>query len=126
MSYSTISHCGNDHSTWIKNLDFYKDDLKVSEKRLGEVAGKNTNHDMLAQVEHFQNQFIVQRNNIDELKHRISQHDKRVSSEAQSHAGKIEQLSVKEHEAISEETKGFEVNMNDLRYQFNEFLSKWM
>lgn len=41
-------------------LGFYTDEIKVLEHRLAEVAAKNTGREVLFQVEHFQNQFIIQ------------------------------------------------------------------
>ena len=64
MTYTTVSKCGNDHSTWLKELDFYNEELSLLEKRLLEIADKNNGKEVMAEVEHFQNQFIVQRNNI--------------------------------------------------------------
>jgi hypothetical protein len=63
MNYTSVAHCGHEHQEWIKAMDFYKDDLQLLQKRLMEIAGKNNGHDTMAEVEHFQNQFIVQRNN---------------------------------------------------------------
>lgn len=126
MSYQAVSHCGNDHQQWIKSIDFYKDDIKTLQTRLAEVATRNSAKEVLARVEHFQNQFIVQRNNIDELKHRIHEHDGKVAKDVFQHVGKIESAQVSEHDRIKAEVEGFEKVVNDLRKEFNEFLVKWM
>lgn len=126
MSYQAVSHCGNDHQQWIKSIDFYKDDIKTLQTRLAEIATRNSTKEVLAGVEHFQNQFIVQRNNMDELKHRIHEHDDKVAKDVQTHVGKIESAQVSEHQNIKEEFEGFEKVVKDLRKEFNEFLAKWM
>ncbi|MFM7300624.1 MAG: hypothetical protein ACKO1R_05725 [Crocinitomicaceae bacterium] len=45
------------------------------------MTSKNTDKEVLKQVEHFQNQFIIQRNNIDELKHTIKIHENELQME---------------------------------------------
>ena len=62
-----------EHREWLNKIDFYYDDLKIMRHRLEEVAARNTNKSLMAQVEHFQNQFVIQRNELDEMKHAIHQ-----------------------------------------------------
>ena len=54
-SLNALHHQGND---WLRELEFYKDELALLTTRLEEVASKNTDKDVLAQVEHFQNKFV--------------------------------------------------------------------
>lgn len=61
------------HKTWLNYLAFYKDEMQVLQRRLEEVAAKNTDMEVLAQVEHFQNQLILQREQHDILRHDIKQ-----------------------------------------------------
>lgn len=126
MNYTSVAHCGNEHLEWIKAMDFYKDDLQLLQKRLMEVAKNNTAHDTMAEVEHFQNQFIVQRNNIDELRHSIKAHENVIAGEAQEHSGKMESRHTAEHAELKDQVKSFEKIFNELRHEFNAFLSKWM
>lgn len=126
MNYTSVSVCGNDHSEWVRALDFYKDDIRTLEKRLLEMAAKNNGHEAMASVEHFQNQFIVQRNNIDELRHSVNEHAGQVASEARAHAGKMEDRHTAEHDQLKEQFSSFEKVFNDLRHEFNSFLTRWM
>jgi len=50
-----------DHTEWLSKLKFYADEITLMKGRLGELASKNNQSDVLAQVEHFQNQLIVQK-----------------------------------------------------------------
>ena len=115
MSYTTVTQCGNDHSVWLKSLDFYDEEFVILERRLVEIVNKNNSHDAMAGVEHFQNQFIVQRNNIDELMHSINEH-----------AGKMESGLVDEHNSLHEQFDIFEKIVKELRLEYNLFLVKWM
>ncbi|RXK62126.1 hypothetical protein ESA94_03685 [Lacibacter luteus] len=126
MSYTTVAHCGTDHQEWLKAIDFYDNELDILEERLAEVAKKNTGEEVMKGVEHFQNQFIIQRNTIDELRHYIHEHEGKVLRDVQIHAGHIETQQVVGHNALKEEFSGFEKVINELRDEFKRYLSKWM
>jgi NAD-dependent SIR2 family protein deacetylase len=126
MTYTTVLHCGNEHSEWLKSLDFYDEELDTLENRLVEIVKKNNSHEVMAEVEHFQNQFIIQRNNIDELKHSIHEHSGKVAADAQLHAGKMETSLLGEHGGLKEQFDSFEKVINELRQEFNRFLSNRM
>jgi hypothetical protein len=126
MSYTNIAHIGHLHSEGIRYLTFYKEQIALMEKRLLEVAGKNTSHEAGVGVEHFQNQFIVQKNNIDMLKHRINELSQKIGEDVKLHAGHIEQQKVEEEKLLTEESKTVEKLVNDLHREFNLFLSKWI
>ena len=125
MNYTTVSHCGNDHQEWLKSVEFYDQDLDTLEKRLMEIVTKNNTRDVMAGVEHFQNQFIVQRNNMDELRHSIHEHAGKVATVAQAHAGRMETALVGEHDGLGEQVRSFEKIFNELRHEYNLFLAKW-
>ena len=126
MVYTTVASCGNDHQEWLKIMDFFKEEFDLLDIRLLEIAGKNNTHEVMPEIEHFQNQFIIQRNNINKFKHQIREHSSKVAADVQQHNGKIEQAQVAEHDVIQEEFTVFEKNITELRHEFNRFLSKWM
>ena len=71
MSYTNVVNIAKGQAEWLKGLSFYEDEIYIMENRLAEVAMKNSSFEARQGVEHFQNQFVIQRNNIDELKHDI-------------------------------------------------------
>ncbi|MEY3049975.1 MAG: hypothetical protein RL365_2013 [Bacteroidota bacterium] len=56
---------------WINRLEFYKEEITILKHILSEIANKNSGDEALKDVEHYQNQFIIQKNNLDELAHNI-------------------------------------------------------
>ena len=126
MTYTTVSHCGNDHLEWLKSIDFYEDEFDTLEKRLMEIADKNSGQEVMAGVEHFQNQFMIQRKNISELKHVIKRHTHQVFEDVKEHAGRVEVIQIGDHQKIDEDVTLFEKTINELRQEFNLFLAKWM
>ncbi len=71
MVFAQIEYFQNELSDWKKLFRFFKDELTIFNKRLVEVLDRNTGTDVLAQVEHFQNQFILQNEQFDILRHEV-------------------------------------------------------
>lgn len=46
---------------WSKTIDFYLAELGIFEERLAEVSMKNNKQPITSSIEHFQNQFIAQK-----------------------------------------------------------------
>ena len=110
----------------LKKLEFYKDEIKVMQTRLEEVAGKNSSKDVMAQIEHFQNQLIIQRNNIDEFRHDVKQDENRLMDNIKHNPTAADHRKTEDHEAERDEVESFEKYFNDLRHELNRFLAQWM
>lgn len=126
MSYVSILKAGTDHTIWAKGLEFYKDELELMVKRLLDISGKNTSTDAVKNVEHFQNQFMIQQKNISDMKHEVRNYVKGISNDAKNHAGQIDDNYLKQASNLRERYEQQEQIMNSLRHEFNDFLSRWM
>lgn len=115
-----------ENTEWVNRLNFYKDELKIMTGRLEEIATKNSAKDVLAQVEHFQNQFIVQRNNIDEAMHAVNSHEETLQMEIKTNPVAVDHRLVTYHAEEKEMIGSFEKVFNALRNEFIEFSSKWL
>jgi NhaP-type Na+/H+ and K+/H+ antiporter len=124
MKAKTISDLHTEHIDWLIKLDFYKDELSVLLKRLEEVVSKNTSKEILASAEHFQNQFVVQKENIDELIHSIHEHESYLENRAEQN--KTVQQRANDHPKMRDKVESFEKVFNELRLGFNKFLSVTM
>ena len=122
--YYTDLH--SEHEMWAKELDFYKDEVKFFEKRLEEVVVKNTNKDMLAELEHFQNTFIRQKEVIDELNHSINIHEDKLQQFIGEHPVAIDHVHFGDHKGLREEMITNRKIYTDLKNDYFRFLSKWM
>ena len=107
-------------------LDFYKDEIKILEGRLGELASKNSKNDILGELEKYQNQLIIQRNNIDEIAHKVKINEDALEREIEKNPVAVDHRHVPYHAAEKELVSGFEKNFNSLRADLNGFISKWM
>ncbi len=126
METQKIEVLHSEHQEWLNRLSFYKDDIEVLKHRIEEVAVKNTKTEVLAMVEHFQNQFIIQRNEIDEFWHEIKQHENEIEKEAEKNDVALNRRRLADHPAMRERMERFEKIFHDLRVELLNFLSKTM
>lgn len=126
METKKIYDLHEEHQTWLKNLAFYKDEVTVMQNRITEIASKNSGQDVLKQVEHFQNQLIVQRNNIDELNHSIKDHENYLENRVNENPTAVDHRKVNDHPKMRDSYESFDKVFNELRKELNLFLAKHM
>jgi len=126
MESTSIKNVSRNHEEWKSALGFYKDELEVFKHRLLEVASKNTAKETMQQVEHFQNQFLVQGENIDILRHDINAHLNRMAKETLLHAGHIDHEEIPVHFLLKERFEIEQKVFNGLKEEFQQFLSTVM
>lgn len=115
-----------EHADWLNKLSFYKDELEIMKNRLAEIAPKYTSNDILAQVEHFQNQFIIQAEQLDILKHNINEHEEYLQQRLNENQVAADHQTSSDSPQIRESVASFERIYNGLRQEFNQFLAKTM
>ncbi len=113
---------------WLKALDFYKNELRFWRKHLSHVVVSNTNKDILREAEHFQNQVIIQVDQIDLLHHDVKQFENKLDEECESvsKGGKFSQQIVDVEASLRERMKTFEHIYVDLKHDYYSFLRKYM
>lgn len=121
-----VSRMSSEHSDWLRALTFYKEELDLLKGRLAEVSMKYTRTEVKAEVEHFQNQFVIQRNNIDELSHDLHEHEKHISRDVQEMAQHLANHTLAEHDSLRDRYFALEKRINELRYEYNRFLARYM
>ncbi len=115
-----------ENKQWMNSLLFYRDEIKIMNGRIGEIASKNTSKEVLAQIEHFQNQLLIQSNQLDRLKHSINLDNDIINNEIKKNSTAIDHRSIADHAAIREDMADFENIFKSLKGELNTFLSKWM
>ena len=120
----TVMHA--EHKEWLNSLMFYKDDLKIFQNRLDEVAKKNNAKEVLMGLEHFQNQFKIQNEQIDILKHEINSHEKLIEKSINDNPIASDHRSMDDHTDHRDKMKRFEELFVELRKELMQFLAKWM
>ncbi len=126
MKTEKIYTLHEENKDWMNDLLFYRDEIAIMKNRLGEITKKNTSKEILAQVEHFQNQFILQADTIDNLKHEINLNNDAISHEIQKNDVALERRRMEDHAVLREKVIYFRKIFSFLKTEFNVFLSKWM
>lgn len=119
-SLNFLHHQGND---WLRELEFYKDELALLNNRLGNVTKSNTSQEVMAQVEHFQNKFILLREQLDILKHDVSEELKNIEELTKSKPEHTNEKSVESNDGMLERVKDFSSSISNTRFEFNKFLA---
>lgn len=122
----TIFKLHEEHKTWLNKLLFYKDELSIMTNRLSEVAKKNTSREVRSLVDHFQNQLVIQKEQIDFLNHDIKSHESYLDAAVRKNVNNIEQSKFSDHTKHRESIAVFEKLFKELREEMIDFLSKWM
>jgi hypothetical protein len=116
----------SEHTEWLNKLAFYKDELSIMQKRLDEIGAKNTANDVLKDVEHFQNQIIIQNNNVDTIKKHINREEKIIQANIAANPTASDHRKIEDHTEEREMVEGFVDNFEKIRKEYNTFLSKRM
>ncbi len=109
----------HENRTWIRLLEFFKQENYFMKNRLSEVLEHQVDKDFLALAEQFQNKFILKDEYIDELRHDINKLDQilnEIPGEWISNKHNATQVKLKN------EMDYFEKDFNKLRNEFNEYL----
>lgn len=100
--------------------------MAIFQKRLEEITSKNTDDEMLAKVESFQNRFIREKEVIDTLLHDIKIHEEKLSQHAKDHPVAIEHQYFENHTGLQDRMQRFVELWKELRNEFLPFVAKWM
>lgn len=111
----------HENKTWIRLLEFFKQENYFMKNRLSEVLDNNVDKDFLALAEQFQNRFILKDEIIDELRHDINKWDQILSKSSDRSPDNISsQRQVK----LRNEMDFFDKDFNKLKKDFNKYLSE--
>jgi hypothetical protein len=106
----------------MNELNFYKEETRIFERHLEEVINNTDDVVVAAQVEHFQNQFIREKEVIDELKHRLNISEKQLAGFVKAVSGLgLDSFKMDNHPKLREEMMTFRKIYTELKNDFREF-----
>ncbi len=126
MSQINIKHIANLNNECLRGLEFYQHELGFMNERLEEITKDNTGKEAREGIEHFQNNFIIHRDHIAELKHLVHVNDKAIEKQLLNTGVFVTEDTANEHQEIYDRYLTEERLFNDLRHEFNRFSAKWM
>lgn len=115
-----------EHNQWRRELFFLEDELRSFQNRLEELVKRWTKKEMLVQLEHYQNQFILQEEVINDLQEAIQLHE--ISIAAANKKGKdlLDTVLVKKHIEFRNKMEVQRHIYKDLKKEFFKFLTRYM
>jgi hypothetical protein len=123
---SSLNALHHQCSDWLRELSFYKEELSILNVRLSEIVKKNNSAEVLSEVEHFQNKFIVESEQLDILKHDINLCNEGILAKAKEAPTHIDEKSHALNEELHARMKDFTKHFADVRMEFNKFAGKVM
>jgi hypothetical protein len=115
-----------EHKQWRSELSFWEDELKTFNNRLEELVKRWTDKNVLAQLEHFQNQFIRHGEVIDTLQHDINVHETNMAAHDEKGEDVINRVLAKNHLEFRDRMETQRKIYSDLKKEFYRFLSNYM
>jgi hypothetical protein len=116
-----------EYQIWITELNFDIQLLKLFEDHLTFLASRNTSKSMMPRIEQFQNQFIRQREVIDELKHDLNVSEKQLAAFVRDMLPiGYENERLDNHPELRERFLTFRSLFEDLKIRFRYFEAEWM
>jgi hypothetical protein len=116
-----------EYSLWINELTFYKEEIQIYERHLAQMAKMNTDKDILAKIEQFQNQFICQKEVIDVLKHDLNTSERQLANFVKELSGLgLETIKMDNHVTLRDRVKTFRKLFVDLKQEYRLFESDCM
>lgn len=126
MKKINVKYVQNLHNEALRGLQFYKEEMNILQQRLEEITKDNTHIEVMRSVEHFQNQLIIQRNNMDELRHTINEHLGLITHQLEKTSYFVSENAEEAQTKLYEQYLSLEQSINELRHEFNRFAAKWM
>ncbi len=115
-----------EHEMWRRELYFWQDELKFFKNRLSELVTRWTSKDVLKQLEHYQNEFILHGGVIEDLLEAIEKHEIGLAGQSEMNQDSLEVSLVKNHLDFRTQMETQRQIYADLKKEFFRFLSKYM
>ncbi|SHF48647.1 hypothetical protein [Flavisolibacter ginsengisoli] len=116
-----------EYQLWVRELIFYKEEIKIFESHLEDLVSRNTRQGVQVQIEHFQNQFICQKEVIDILKHKLNISERQLAAFVYDlSGGVIDSIRMDNHSELREEIQTFRRLYKKLKTYFRHFETEWM
>jgi predicted nucleic acid-binding Zn-ribbon protein len=116
-----------EHKLWINELNFFEDEINTFENRLEELARQHlSNREVMVDLERFQNQFIRQKEVINDLKSDIRRHEHHISEIAAAQPDSAGQPKFQDHTFLRERMETFRKLYGELKSDFFRYAVKWI
>lgn len=115
-----------EHELWKRDLYFWQDELKFFNHRLSELVTRWTSKDVLAKLEHYQNEFILHGGIIEDLLETIEIHEIRIAGQDLEGQDALDVVLLKKHLEFRDQMETERQIYADLKKEFFRFLTKYL
>lgn len=123
MEQKYIQDLHTEHREWLSKFSFYKDELSILKNRIAEIASGYTSKDVLAQVEHFQNQLIVQQTQLEQLRHDVKQQENLIEKSITDNPTATDHRKLDDHSSLREKVETFDRLFTAMKNELKEFVA---
>ena len=109
-----------EHASWQDQILHYKGGLKSMKDELGVIVARHTPRDVPASAEHFQNQFILQRDVLDIMRHDFKQYENKIEEAQKLNNSNSDQL-LQVREDYSIRLSDYDKIYHELKNEFETF-----
>ena len=121
MSQKNTFKIAHEHQEWVSSIENLHIKIRELQDTLTQLAVGMEDDASLKQIEHFQNQLIVQHNHIDEVEHAIHLHIDRFEAEAKKEIQDPTTSLKKEHKSIPESLNELSSTLTTLEKELKLF-----
>ena len=114
-----------EHKLWMNELKFAEDEIKIYEHYLEDLVKRHTEKEMFIQLEHYQNQFIKEKEVIDILLHDIRENEHNLVQFTQKHPESFDNYNLEDHTELRNRMEQFPNLFKELKGKFYHFMSDW-
>jgi hypothetical protein len=107
---------------WLRCLEFLRQENSHLKNRLAEVVDGSTDRDFLAQAEHFQNQFIIKDEYLDEIRHDVNGQERCLLGQVRRRETGMDELLRQVQRKLRGQMDYLEREFTGLRNQFNDYI----
>ncbi|RYG40765.1 MAG: hypothetical protein EOO01_26630 [Chitinophagaceae bacterium] len=123
VQVETTSQLIGECNDWRDALRQYRDEFVREKNELQQLCSRQLSKDQLQQVEHLHNQFHIQLINIHDVRHAIKSHGRLIDYEMNVYKGHLREETLAEHEMLFDQYQSLDLTLQELRIEFNRFLS---
>lgn len=113
----------HENLTWVRSLEFLKQENSFLKNRLSEVVDVTSDRDVLAQAEHFQNQFIIKDEFLDQLRHDVHEQERILTEKYVRTGNGVDDYVSNRQRKLREQMEYLERDFASLRNEFNRYLT---
>lgn len=112
----------HENQAWERMLNFFRQENSFLKNRLSEVVDPRTDKEFLVLAEHFQNQFILKDEFIDEMLHDVHEQEGLLKTCFSNNDIPLQPKNIKKQEKLRNEMEFLEKEFASLKNEFNKYL----